>query len=215
MITIDPITQQPNLPGEGQPSWFFIALDLEEADRRSWAEAQAASTADELQLAARENGPELQAHLAEAFFAAASAPRPEGFSARLLFIPDISTWGLMVDIAALVLTDDDGDQEAIHRMLTAADEAEAGGGYLAPVLDPAGHPCGLLSISVVEEPLVEFDGGGAVVPTATLTCVVRRPDAEGVVVDLVGICVTQDIALLALALDPIKDLLLGDELFTE
>ncbi len=214
MITIDPITQQPNLPGEGQPSWFFIALDLEEQDRRDWAEDQAASAAVELDLADRENGPELQAHLADVFLAASSAPRPEGFSARCVFIPDTSTWGVTVDVAALIITDDE-DQQAVHRMLTSADEAETSGGYLAPVLNAAGHPCGLLSISVKEDPLVEFEGGGAIVPTATLTCVVRRPDPEGVVVDLIGMCVTQDIVLLALALEPIKDLLLGDELFSE
>lgn len=215
MITIDPMTLRPNLPSEGQPSWFFIAVDLDGEARREWAAEQAASAAGELDLGARENGQDVQDHLAAVFFEASAAPRPEGFSARVLFIPDTSTWGLTIDFVAFEVSDDAEDREATHRMLTSADEDDDAGSYLVGIHDAQGTECGLLRISVVEQPLVEFEGGGAIVPVASLTCVIRRPDGQGAVVDLVGICVTQDVALLALAPDPLKNLMLGNELVTE
>ena len=59
------------------------------------------------------------------------------------------------------------------------------------------------------------NGPTSIFASCLLTCVIRRPDGQGAVVDLVGICVTQDVALLALALDPLKNLMLGNELVTE
>lgn len=135
MITIDPMTLRPNLPSEGQPSWFFIAVDLDGEARREWAAEQAASAAGELDLGARENGQDVQDHLAAVFFEASAAPRPEGFSARVLFIPDTSTWGLTIDFVAFEVSDDAEDREATHRMLTSADEDDDAGSYLVGIHD--------------------------------------------------------------------------------
>lgn len=213
MISIDTATLATNLPSEDQPCWIALPHDLADKDALEIGSGLSRQVVEAWSLGDREDAKDLEQHLAAVIVAWTSMPLAEGFSARMLFLPDPTGLGVAVDFAALPApTEHSGSMRDLHAALIGGEELDQGS--CLDLEDEAGY-YGLATVEVAESEVFESDDGPMKTLTGQLTCVVRRSESPLGPTDIVACAASDDLELLSLALVVLPTFIQGDSLFSE
>lgn len=219
MISIDPATGQLNLPQDSEPTWFALPVQAPPEMVAAWVPGQVDLVVQERHLSDREDHAELREHLTELFSQCAAIAARPGFDRRLLFLPDPTGVGIVVDVGAGAI-DPSVDVHQAHRELLAVEVIEGqSGSYVNDLSDLIGGDDealrGLLTLQLLEvsDPRTE-DGPGAQI-LGRLACVLRREHTPIGAIDLVAHAVSDDLEIIALAMAVIPTFIQGDEIFSE
>lgn len=205
MIRIDPQTLEPTISLDS-PAWYQVPLGAPEEDVREWASVIAREAAEE------QGRPWAVEEAATTLREMALQATPDGVSARLVFMPDLTGLAMAYDILAIDPAGGPADMREAHRLVVGADAV--GDGSLLDVIGlDDDRVVGLHVFDVRNSEPIEVSGGATIVPIASSRCVVRRLGTPLGDIDIVAIGACPDVELAALSLAPLHILLLGNQLF--